>query len=30
MEQVRGVHTRDRKWADIGYHYIIDRAGRII
>ncbi len=30
MEQVRGVHTRDRKWADIGYHYIIDRAGRVI
>lgn len=30
IEQDRMVHTRDRKWADIGYHYVIDRAGRII
>jgi len=30
LEQVRNIHTRDRHWGDIGYHYIIDRAGRII
>ena len=30
MEQVRTVHVRDRKWGDIGYHYVIDRAGRVI
>ena len=30
MEQVRSIHTRDRRWGDIGYHYVIDRGGRII
>ncbi len=30
IENIRQIHTRDRGWADIGYHYIIDRAGRII
>lgn len=30
LEQVRNIHTRDRRWGDIGYHYIIDRAGRLI
>lgn len=30
IEKIRQIHTRDRGWADIGYHYIIDRAGRII
>jgi N-acetyl-anhydromuramyl-L-alanine amidase AmpD len=30
LEQVRNIHTRDRRWGDIGYHYIIDRAGRVI
>ncbi len=30
IEQIRQVHTRDRGWSDIGYHYIIDRAGRVI
>jgi hypothetical protein len=30
MEQIRDVHTRDRKWADIGYHYVIDRGGHLI
>ena len=30
VEQIRQVHTRDRGWADIGYHYVIDRAGRVI
>ncbi|MEX0653748.1 MAG: peptidoglycan recognition family protein [Phycisphaeraceae bacterium] len=28
IEQIRQVHVRDRGWGDIGYHYIIDRAGR--
>jgi N-acetylmuramoyl-L-alanine amidase len=30
LEQVRNIHTRDRRWGDIGYHYLIDRAGRVI
>lgn len=30
IENIRQIHTRDRGWADIGYHYIIDRAGRIL
>lgn len=30
IEKIRQIHTRDRGWADIGYHYIIDRAGRVI
>lgn len=30
LDQVRNIHTRDRRWGDIGYHYIIDRAGRVI
>lgn len=30
IEQMRNIHTRDRRWGDIGYHYILDRAGRII
>lgn len=30
LEQVRSIHTRDRRWGDIGYHYVIDRAGRVI
>ncbi|MBB6430479.1 peptidoglycan recognition protein family protein [Algisphaera agarilytica] len=30
IENIRQIHTRDRGWADIGYHYIIDRAGRVI
>lgn len=30
MKQILKVHTRDRGWGDIGYHYVIDRAGRII
>ena len=29
LEQIRQTHTRDRGWADIGYHYVIDRAGRV-
>ncbi len=30
LEQVRNIHTRDRRWGDIGYHFVIDRAGRVI
>ena len=30
IEQIRQIHTRDRGWSDIGYHYIIDLAGRVI
>lgn len=29
IELIRRVHTRDRGWGDIGYHYIIDRGGRV-
>lgn len=29
LEAIRRVHTAQRGWADIGYHYIIDRAGRV-
>ena len=29
LEHIRLVHTRDNHWADIGYHYVVDRAGRI-
>jgi len=29
IEKIRQTHTRDRGWADIGYHFIIDRQGRI-
>jgi N-acetylmuramoyl-L-alanine amidase-like protein len=31
LERVRSAHTgASRRWGDIGYHYIIDRAGRVI
>lgn len=29
LQKIQTVHVRDRGWADIGYHYIIDRAGRV-
>ena len=29
IETIRAVHVRDRGWGDIGYHYIVDRAGRV-
>ena len=29
LEMIRRYHTNERHWADIGYHYIIDRAGRL-
>jgi N-acetyl-anhydromuramyl-L-alanine amidase AmpD len=28
LEQIRRSHV-ERGWADIGYHYVIDRAGRV-
>ncbi|MEQ9455668.1 MAG: peptidoglycan recognition family protein [Phycisphaeraceae bacterium] len=27
--QIRKVHVKDRGWGDIGYHYVVDRAGRV-
>ena len=30
LEQMRNTHIRDRKWGDVGYHFVIDRAGRVI
>ena len=29
LEQVRRAHVNGNGWADIGYHYIIDPAGRV-
>ncbi len=29
IESIRRFHRDNRGWGDIGYHYIIDRAGRI-
>ncbi len=29
LEAIRSTHTNDRGWSDIGYHFIVDRAGRI-
>lgn len=29
LEMIRTAHRRDNGWADIGYHYAIDPAGRI-
>jgi len=29
IELIRTVHTRDRGWGDIGYHYIVDREGKV-
>ncbi|MHC4994466.1 MAG: peptidoglycan recognition protein family protein [Planctomycetota bacterium] len=29
LEQIRNYHRHSNGWADIGYHYIIDRAGRV-
>jgi len=27
--RIQRYHQRERGWADIGYHYIVDRAGRV-
>lgn len=29
IEKIRKYHTGERRWGDIGYHYIVDRAGRV-
>lgn len=29
LESIRKFHTGERGWGDIGYHYIVDRAGRV-
>jgi hypothetical protein len=29
LEDIRRYHRTNRGWADIGYHYAIDRAGRV-
>ncbi|MCC6681922.1 MAG: N-acetylmuramoyl-L-alanine amidase [Phycisphaeraceae bacterium] len=29
LESIRSYHVRERRFADIGYHYVIDRAGRV-
>ncbi|MGB0766073.1 MAG: peptidoglycan recognition protein family protein [Phycisphaeraceae bacterium] len=29
IEKIRKYHTGENRWGDIGYHYIVDRAGRV-
>lgn len=29
LQQIHHAHVKQRGWGDIGYHYVIDRAGRI-
>jgi len=29
LEKDRVTHVRDRGWGDLGYHFIVDRAGRV-
>lgn len=29
LEMVRNSHVNHRGWADIGYHFVVDRAGRV-
>lgn len=29
IESIRRFHRNDRGWGDIGYHYLVDRAGRV-
>ncbi|MEM9021186.1 MAG: peptidoglycan recognition family protein [Planctomycetota bacterium] len=29
IEQIRNAHVNGNRWGDIGYHYIVDRAGRV-
>lgn len=29
IEKIRKYHTGENGWGDIGYHYIVDRAGRV-
>jgi hypothetical protein len=30
VNEIRRWHVEDRGWADIGYHYLIDRDGTVI
>lgn len=30
VQNIQMLHVRDRHWADIGYHFLIDRAGRVV
>lgn len=30
VAEVRRWHVEDRGWSDIGYHYLIDRSGKIV
>ena len=29
IQRIQRFHQQERRWADIGYHYVVDRAGRI-
>jgi hypothetical protein len=29
IEKIRRYHVGENRWGDIGYHYIVDRAGRV-
>lgn len=29
-ETIRGWHVNERKWSDIGYHYVIELSGKVI
>ena len=29
LEAIRRYHRETREWGDIGYHYAVDRAGRV-
>ncbi|MBX2852930.1 MAG: peptidoglycan recognition protein family protein [Phycisphaeraceae bacterium] len=29
LEKIRKYHVGENRWGDIGYHYIVDRAGRV-
>jgi hypothetical protein len=28
IEKIRAMHVGNNRWADIGYHYVVDRSGR--
>jgi len=30
VRRLQGIHQDHKNWADIGYHFLIDRAGRIV
>jgi N-acetyl-anhydromuramyl-L-alanine amidase AmpD len=30
MREIRLWHTRDNRWSDIGYHFVIDRDGAVV